>query len=275
MSQHSHRRLLNRFVNLSFAEMLSTLRAPSALAARYASTRQREGRLGLRRGRESEGPILLFVLLIDRNFLLRKKRPRFFSSGSPGPFLLLAAALAPSSRSFRGWGTTPSALDALERNERLALDDAFRKRFFFSCVGDAATSWTDGDICSLPSRRDCSLGFSCSSLRQPRLPAWEARGELCSILERISDSQGSLSTKQKKNISRSTSTSSSTSRSATTIVAGIVGPRRSSAPRRSGNDSATVTRAAGAADKLSGIVFEPFNEVRIVSSFSFFLSSQP
>ena len=111
--------------------MLSTLRAPSALAARYASTRQREGRLGLRRGRESEGPILLFVLLIDRNFLLRKKRPRFFSSGSPGPFLLLAAALAPSSRSFRGWGTTPSALDALERNERLALDDAFRKRFFF------------------------------------------------------------------------------------------------------------------------------------------------
>jgi hypothetical protein len=151
----------------------------------------------------------------------------------------------------------------------------FANVFFFSCVGDAATSWTDGDICSLPSRRDCSLGFSCSSLRQPRLPAWEARGELCSILERISDSQGSLSTKQKKNISRSTSTSSSTSRSATTIVAGIVGPRRSSAPRRSGNDSATVTRAAGAADKLSGIVFEPFNEVRIVSSFSFFLSSQP
>ena len=92
----------------------------------------------------------------------------------------------------------PIALDAPERNERLALDDAFRKPFFFFCVGDTAASWTD--ICSLPSRRDCSLGFSCSSPRQPRLPAWEARGGLCSNSKRISVSQGSLSTKQKKTL---------------------------------------------------------------------------
>ena len=73
-----------------------------------------------------------------------------------------------------------------------------------------------------------------------------------------------------KNISRVSMTSSSTSRSATTIVAGIVGPRRSSAPRRNDNNSITVTRAAGAADKLSGIVFEPFNEVRKSLFFFYF-----
>ena len=59
--------------------------------------------------------------------------------GLAWPFLLLAAALAPSFRPFSGRGTTPSALDALERNERLALDDAFRKRFFF-------LRWQRGDV---------------------------------------------------------------------------------------------------------------------------------
>ena len=97
LSHHSHRRLLNRFVNLSFAEMLSNLRAPSALAARYASTRQREGRLGLRRARESEGPNLLFILLVDRNFLLlRKKMLSLLLVGLAWPF----ASPRSGSRSF-------------------------------------------------------------------------------------------------------------------------------------------------------------------------------
>ena len=81
-------------------------------------------------------------------------------------------------------------------------------------------------------------------------------------------SRRSFKKKKKKNISRSTSRPATT-----TIVAGIVGPRRSPAPRRQdSNSSATVTRAAGAADKLSGIVFEPFNEVRgrVFSLFFFF-----
>jgi len=177
-------------------------------------------------------------------------------------------------RPFSGRGTTPIALDALERNERLALDDAFRKLFFFF---------------ALPTRRrlgltetfarfhlDAIAPLASFALLDANHDSLLGRREVDSAASpRESATHKGHSQQKKKNISRSTSTSSSTSRSATTIVAGIVGPRRSSAPRRSDNDSATVTRAAGAADKLSGIVFEPFNEVRIVSSFSFFQSSQP
>jgi hypothetical protein len=103
--------------------------------------------------------------------------------------------------------------------------------------------------------------------------------EPCRIKNKKSSQILSFEKKKKiKPISRSTSTSTSSSsrstsssRCSTTIVAGFVGPRRStsSASRNNNNNnksSAKLTRAA--ADKLSGIVFEPFNEVR-----SFFCSN--
>lgn len=71
--------------------------------------------------------------------------------------------------------------------------------------------------------------------------------------------------------SRTASLASSSRPNTVTVVAGIVGPRRSPAPRRNdSNSSATVTRAAGTPDKVSGIVFEPFNEVRFSLFFSLF-----
>lgn len=118
------------------------------------------------------------------------------------------------------------------------------------------------------------------SLRPLRLLYGEARDEFSSAKRRIAliENRQTSSIKYHLTFLISRSASSTSSRiAAVTVVAGFVGPRRSSsssssAPRRD-NSSATVTRAA--ADKLSGIVFEPFTEVRRFSSVSEFSLQSP
>lgn len=242
--------------------MLSSLRAPSSLAVRCVSAREKvEGLQPCtgRRGRSNDYLSVVESFPPSRRLLLLR--------------LVLPVSLLPLSRRLALVDPLSAAkkrrrlLLGVPKNQRIALYEASRKLFFFFSEG-----WRRRDIRfrSLFFPVAFSVRSSTSSARPPRLCSAESslkceKKGSCSRPE-------SAKTSSKKNfnvyISRSTSSTSCAPSRTVTVVAGFVGPRRSSsssssAPRR---DNSSVTRAS--ADKLSGIVFEPFNEVRSSSLLS-------